>query len=171
MGKCIALVAAIGPKGELGLGNQLIYRDKADMNKFVELTKFKTVLMGRKTWESLPAKHKPLSDRLNLVASRLRGCTIESHYAGCESRTFIAPSLEAYVLANANSVFGNKIMIIGGGEIYNQTIGLATDLYISHFFESKEADTFFPTIDLSKWAIVESQEFEHFRFRHYVKIA
>lgn len=126
----LSLVAVLGPGRELGASNRLLWHISEDLKHFKGLTMGHTVIMGRKTYESLG---KPLPGRNNIVVSR-------------SGRNL------AEVLAGITG--GQEVFIIGGAEIYRQTIDLADKLYITHVkapLPEGEADVFFPPIDPRKW--------------------
>jgi dihydrofolate reductase len=143
----ISLIAAIGKKNELGKDNQLLWQLPADMKHFREITRGHTVIMGRKTFESIG---KPLPDRENIVVTR--------------DGSYFAPGVavvhsldEALRLAalEQGKHFEEKqeeteVFIIGGGELYKESISRASKLYITRVHATLPADTFFPVID-SSW--------------------
>lgn len=135
----ISLIAAIGKNNELGKGNTLLWHMPADMKYFRETTKGHTVIMGRKTFESLP--NGPLPNRKNIVITR------DKNYK--KGGVKVANSLEE-ALGQAQGE--SEVFIIGGAEIYKQSIDLADKLYITHIdAEDKDADSFFPEIIPIVW--------------------
>jgi len=140
----ISLIAAIGKNNELGKGNDLLWHMPADMQYFRDTTRGHTVIMGRKTFESLRA---PLPNRKNIVITR------DENYkkGGIE----VVHSLqEALGQAQGES----ETFIIGGAEIYKQAISVADKLYITKIdAEDKDADTFFPTIS-PEWREISKDE-------------
>jgi len=133
----ITLIAAIGNNHELGQNNNLLWHLPDDFKWFVEKTKGKAVVMGRKTMESLG---RPLKGRLNIVISR--------HSIDLEG--FVGVNSIEKALKEA-SQFSDEVMIIGGGEIYRQTIDIADKLLITRVnAEFPEADVFFPKVG-EKW--------------------
>ena len=136
----ISLIAAIGKNNELGKGNTLLWSMPADMKHFQETTRGHTVVMGRKTFESIG---RPLPNRKNIVITR------DENYS--RQNIDIARSLEE-ALELAKLEKNEEIFIIGGAEIYKQAILLADKLYITHIdAEDKNADVFFPKIDKREW--------------------
>ncbi len=138
--QCISAIAAVGKGLELGAGNDLMWHLPDDFAWFVQHTKGKPVIMGRKTMESLG---KPLKNRLNIVITRNPDKVQEGFY-GIDS---VEKALEY-----AKSQYNDEIFIIGGGEIYKQSMEYINKLYITEvdsYFPS--ADTFFPTYDKSIW--------------------
>ncbi len=135
----ISIIAAIGKNNELGKGNTLLFNLPADMKHFRETTSGHGVIMGRKTFESLPGG--PLPKRRNIVITRDKNYKKES--------IEICHSLEeAIKLFNKDE----EVFVIGGAEIYKQSIEFADKLYITHVDgEDKDADTFFPEIVPILW--------------------
>ena len=142
----ISLIAAIGKNNELGKKNTLLWDLPADMKHFRETTRGHTVIMGQKTFESIG---RPLPNRRNIVVTRDDNFKIE----GIE----ISMSLEDTLVSFANST--EEVFVIGGGQIYKQSIEKADRLYITHVdMEDKEADTFFPEIIPIVWNEVKHEE-------------
>lgn len=134
----ITIIAAIGKNNELGKDNQLLWHLPNDLKHFKNLTSGHPIIMGRKTYESLG---KPLSNRTNIVVSRK-----EDWF---EEGILIVPSLKD-AIKHAKRI-DEQIYIIGGGNIYEQTMDLADKLEITQVNFSTEADTFFPKIDEKIW--------------------
>lgn len=132
----IAIIAAIGKKRELGFGGKLLWRIPDDMKRFKELTGGRPVIMGRKTWESLPEKFRPLPRRTNIVVTRQSGYEAEG--------AVVVDSLEAARAAAARAPGADEIFVIGGGELYATALPLADRLYLTLVDDIAEADTFFP---------------------------
>lgn len=141
----ISMIAAIGKNSELGKGNDLIWHFKEDMKFFKETTTGNTVIMGRKTFESLP---KALPNRKNIVIT-----TNESYAAdGAEVVTSIDDAMKA---AGDTDIF-----IIGGGNIYAQFLPMADKLYLTEIDAScSGADTYFPTFDKSDYTSEKLTDF------------
>ncbi|MEK7564476.1 MAG: dihydrofolate reductase [Patescibacteria group bacterium] len=138
----ISIIAAIGKNNELGKGNDLLWKLPADMKHFRETTKGHTVIMGRKTFESIG---KALPNRRNIIITRDKKYKVDG--------TEIAHSLEdALARARTPLAEGEEIFIIGGGEIYKQAFDFTDKLYITHIdAEDKKSDTFFPEIIPIVW--------------------
>jgi dihydrofolate reductase len=135
----ISLIAAIGKNNELGKGNTLLWHMPADMKHFKDTTALHSVLMGRKTFESIG---KPLPNRRNVVITR------DANYSqkGAEIVHSLAAALDLFPDQN------EEIFVIGGAEIYKQTMPIADKLYITHIdAEDPEADSFFPEIIPIVW--------------------
>lgn len=133
------IVVAIGMNNEIGFENQLLWHLPKDLKHFKELTSGHPVIMGRKTYESIG---KILPNRTNIVISR------KSDWF--EEGILIVGSIkEAIKFAKK---IDENIFIIGGGNIYEQTINLADRLEITLVKANLEADTFFPKIDKKIWS-------------------
>ena len=138
----ISIVVAMGTQNQIGLNNQLLWHIREDLQNFKKLTSGHPIVMGRKTFESIG---KALPGRDNIVLTR--NPQFKAH------GTIVCPDFQAALeYANAN---GNKEMfIIGGGEIYKQTLNHTDRIYLSQVDFSGEADTFFPQLDYSEWHLI-----------------
>lgn len=135
----VTLIAAVGRNGAIGKDNRLLWQLPEDMQRFKALTLGHTVLMGRKTWESLPAKFRPLPGRRNIVVSR--------NAAYQASGAAVALGLnDATLAADDESIF-----VIGGAEIYNQALLLADRLELTEVDDAPVGDAFFPAVDHQHW--------------------
>lgn len=138
--KKVVIVVAVARNRVIGKDNQLCWHLPEDMQHFKAVTQGQTVLMGRKTWESLPPRFRPLPGRRNLVVTRQAG------YAAPGAET--AASLPAALaLAGDNET----VCIIGGAEIYAQALPLADTLEITEVGLAPEGDTWFPELDPAQW--------------------
>jgi dihydrofolate reductase len=142
----IAVVVAMARNNAIGKDNQLLWHITEDMKFFKSLTQGGTVIMGRKTYESIG---RPLPNRRNIVVSR------SVDYL--DDRVELFHSLEEAVHAASSD---EKVFIIGGGEVYRQSLGMADTLYITLVDHIYEADTFFPTINYDEWNVVEKVDYE-----------
>jgi dihydrofolate reductase len=140
----LCLVAAIAENGVIGLDNRLPWHLPADLAHFKQLTLDKTILMGRRTWESLPGL---LPRRRHIVLSRDPSFRPE----GC----LIADSLDAAIEA-AGPV--PELMIVGGAALYAETLPRAGCLYLTLVHARIEGDTRFPTWDAAEWREVSRVE-------------
>jgi dihydrofolate reductase len=132
-----ALVAAVASNGVIGAGNALPWRLPADLRHFRALTTGHTVVMGRKTWESLP---HALPARQNIVVTR------QSAYRAEGAR--VVATLEA---ALAAATFPPPVFCIGGGEIYREALPLADAVYVTDVEHAFDGDTTFPPLDPDEW--------------------
>jgi dihydrofolate reductase len=134
----ITLVAAVAKNGVIGGDNRLLWRIKADLRHFRDLTLGKPVIMGRKTYESIG---KPLPGRTNIVVTRDKTLQI----AGAT----VVHDLDAALSAARN--VGGEIMVAGGAEIYAQTLPLAQQLHITEVDLEPAGDALFPAIPPAEW--------------------
>lgn len=138
----ITIVVAMGLNNEIGANNQLLWHLPKDLKHFKDLTTEHPIIMGRKTYESIG---KALPNRTNIVISRKKDWF--------EEGILIVGSLkEALKFAKK---MDEEIFIIGGGNIYEQTIELADKLEVTHVKAELEADVFFPKIDQKIWTKTE----------------
>ena len=135
----LTLIAAVARNGVIGKDNCLPWHLPADLKHFKELTTGHTVIMGRKTWESLPAKFRPLPGRRNIVVTR----NGDFHAEGATVSTSRADAIAA---ANSDEAF-----VIGGAELYAAALPLADRLQLTEIDAAYEGDTWFPAIDKSVW--------------------
>ena len=135
----ISLIAALGKNRELGRGGQLLWRLPDDMRRFKELTSGHPVIMGRKTWESLPLKFRPLPGRTNIVVTRQAGYQAEGAVA--------VDGLSFDFLAAAFGPGNYFNFFLGGGELYAAALPYATRLYLTLVDDAAEADTYFPAYE------------------------
>lgn len=135
----IALIAAVAENGVIGKDNQLIWRLSSDLKRFKSLTSGHPIIMGRKTFESIGSK--PLPNRKNIVISKSLTSSDTEHVTICDS---IESALN--LCKNEEVVF-----IIGGAEIYRQTLEIADILYLTQVKTMPEGDSYFPDFDKDKW--------------------
>jgi dihydrofolate reductase len=136
----IVIIAAVAENYALGKDNQLIWHLPDDFKRFKSLTTGHFIVMGRKTFESFP---KPLPNRTHVVISRQKNYKPE----GC----IIVSSLKEAIESCPKN---ETIYIIGGGEIYKQSIEIADKIEITRVHHEFDADTFFPEIDFKKWNLI-----------------
>lgn len=138
----ITLIAAAAENNALGKDNRMIWHLPDDFKRFKKLTTGHHIIMGRKTLESM---NGPLPNRTNVVITRQADYTFE----GC----IVMHSLdEALAVCPQNE----EVFIIGGGEIYNQSISKADKIELTRVRTTVEADAFFPEINESEWTLSES---------------
>lgn len=141
----ISIIAAITRDGGLGRQGELLYPISADLKHFKALTMGHPIIMGRLTFESFPGGALP--GRRNIVITGTPGYT--------------APGIETVSsLAEAIEVAGEDCFVVGGGRVYTDALPLATDLYLTEIDTPapEGTDTWFPTVDLSLWQLVEVSE-------------
>ena len=136
----ITVIAAVAENNALGKENQLLWHLPDDFKRFKTLTSGHYIIMGRKTFESFP---KPLPNRTHVIISRQANYQPE----GC----IVVNSLEQAIEACPKT---EEVFIIGGGEIYRQSIAVADKLDLTKVHATFEADTYFLEVDLSEWQLV-----------------
>lgn len=134
---CLSVIVAVAENNAIGKDNQLLWHLPADLKHFKNLTTGNTIIMGRKTFDSIG---KPLPNRRNIVISRNR----ELKILGAE----VVNSLSHAIALSKNDP---EVFIIGGAEIYRQAFPLVHKLYLTRVHGLFEADTFFPEIDTKIW--------------------
>jgi dihydrofolate reductase len=137
----ISIVVAHGANGVIGDKGQLPWRLPSDLRRFRELTTGGTVVMGRKTFESLPPKHRPLRDRHNVVVSA--------------NPAFRPPDVEVHTSLSSALVAHPTCFVIGGSSIYAQTLELADRVYATEVDAAPPGDAFFPGLSPEGWRCVE----------------
>ncbi|MGA2405440.1 MAG: dihydrofolate reductase [Bacteroidales bacterium] len=142
----ISIIVAVSEDWGIGKDNELLWHISEDLKRFKKLTSGNTVIMGKKTWESLP--RRPLAGRKNVVLTDNPQESIEN-------------SVTAYSIEDALSKCGpdEGIFIIGGGSIYRQFMPVTDRLFITHVHKKAPADVYFPRIDPEIWNVVEEEEF------------
>lgn len=146
----LRLIAAAGRRGEIGNRGRLLFRLKADMSYFRAKTAGKPVVMGRKTWDSLPKK--PLPGRPNLVVTR------DASFMAPGAFVFSSlPVAAAAARAMAARMGVDEATCIGGAEIYAAALPLADAISLTEVDAEAEADAFFPKFDLKEWREVSAQ--------------
>lgn len=139
----IIIIAAISNDNAIGRNNDLLWKLPNDMKFFKEKTAGSIVITGRKNYESIPEKFRPLPNRINIVVTKQKEYDAKGAYV-------VATIEEAIQKAKELNI--QNCFVIGGGEIYRQTIELADELYITHVDANfPDADVFFPTINESWW--------------------
>ncbi|MCB9188527.1 MAG: dihydrofolate reductase [Flavobacteriales bacterium] len=140
----VSIIAALGKNNEIGKNNDLIWHLPKDMKFFTETTTGHYVIMGRKNWDSIPEKYRPLKNRVNVVVTRQKDFKAEN----CIVVSSVEEGIELARFEGETECF-----IIGGGQIYAHSLeeDLVDRMYLTHISEGFEADTHFPKIDPEKW--------------------
>lgn len=139
----IALIAAMTENRVIGRENRLPWRLSADLRRFKSLTMGKPVIMGRKTYESIG---KPLPGRSNIVVTR----DPDYRAQGCR----VVHSLEQALEAAAGH---DEVMVIGGAQLYRQTLDRAERMYLTLVKTELDGDTLFPQIEMRHWRELERE--------------
>ena len=135
----IIIIAAVAENNALGKDNNLLWHLPGDFKRFKEITSGHHIIMGRKTFESFP---KPLPNRTHIVVSRQKNFEPEN--------CIVTENLEKAIAVCPKN---EDVFIIGGGEIYRQSMSLADKLDITRVHYSFEADVYFPEIDPEIWEL------------------
>lgn len=142
----ICIIAAVAADGAIGIQGDMPFHISADLKRFKQLTMGHPLVMGRRTFESLPGGALP--GRRNIVITR--------------NPSFSAPGAErAASLTDAIAMCADaeRIMIIGGGQVYREAMPLATSMHLTHILaEAPGADTFFPEVNPAEWDAVTTSE-------------
>jgi len=140
----VSIIASRSINGVIGSNGAIPWSIPRDIARAKALTAGKTVIMGRKTWDSLPLK--PLTDRLNIVLTK--------NYFSKIKDAEISHDLDRII----KNVHADEIFIIGGAEIYAQAMPYANKMYITEVLTFSDGDTYFPSFDHNEWVEVSRQE-------------
>lgn len=140
----IALVVAVARNGVIGAGGKLPWRISDDLKWFKSVTLGKPVVMGRKTFESIG---RPLAGRDNIVVSRAPGYSVESAIVRASVDAALTAATECATRSGAQ-----EICVIGGSEIYAQTLSRASRIYLTSVEADIDGDAHFPEFDAASWA-------------------
>lgn len=153
----ISLIVAKAQNEAIGKDNDLLWRIKDDLQNFKHLTSHHVVIHGRKSYESIG---KPLPNRTNIIITRSSDYTAEG--------AFVCHSLDEAITLGKRLEHHDEVFIIGGAEIYRQSLPHVSRLYISQVHAVfPEADVFFPELDLNQWRCVKRQSFNQSEFNEY----
>ena len=141
----LSIIVAISENNAIGKDNQLLWHLPADLKHFKEITTGHTIIMGRKTYDSIG---KPLPNRRSIVITRNVNLVI----SGVEVVDSLANAIE---LCNHD----DEAFIIGGAEIYQQSLPYATHIYLTQVHETFEADAFFPVLAPNEWKELDSRTY------------
>lgn len=144
----VSAIAAVAQNGVIGHNGDLPWHLPDDLKHFQRITRGHHVVSGRRNYESIPAKYRPLKDRMNIVVTRNTAYSAP----GAQIVDSLPAGLELARLANENEVF-----IIGGGQIYREalTMRMVNRLYLTLVHADVEGDTHFPPLDPNEWREVE----------------
>ena len=144
----ISIIAAVADNYAIGKSNNLPWHLPADLKHFRQLTTGHAVVMGKRTFESLPKG--PLPNRKNIVLTSIMSEGVNKGY-------FEADSLEDAVFLCEHE---ERVFIIGGATVYRQCIDKVDSMYITWVHDTFTADTFFPEINLDEWTEISHEDFE-----------
>jgi len=136
------MIAALGENRVIGKDNDLVWHLPDDMAYFMQTTTGHHVIMGRKNYESIPHKYRPLPNRTNIIMTRQKDYSADG--------AFVVHSMkDALEMARNNGE--NEAFIIGGGEIYSIGLDFADILYLTEIRAEFDGDAFFPEINEAHW--------------------
>jgi dihydrofolate reductase len=135
----ISIIVAVSENGVIGKDNQLLWRLSDDLKQFKKLTTGHCIIMGRKTFESIG---KPLPNRTSIIISRQKDFLVEN----CHVVNSLQKAVELANLLQQNQ----EIFIIGGGNVYEQALGISTKMYLTEVLTKIDGDTFF-SFDKGEW--------------------
>lgn len=141
------IVAIAASNNAIGKDNSLLWHISEDLKRFKEITSGHKILMGRKTFESLPGI---LPNREHIILTRDKNFNVDS------DKVTIINNIEDAIKYYKDS--NEEIFIIGGGEIYKEFLPFANKLYLTKVYKDFDADTFFPQINLDKWEVIHTSE-------------
>jgi dihydrofolate reductase len=142
----LAIIAAVARNGAIGKNNELVFRDPADLKHLRATTMGCPVIMGRKTWDSLPERFRPLPGRRNVVVSR----NAQQSVPGADLAAGLPHALA--LVADAPLAF-----VMGGGELYAQALPLADRLVLTEVDADLDGDVFFPAWDRDEFVVVKRE--------------
>ena len=153
----IAAIVAVDSNWGIGYNGDLLESIPADLKHFKEITSGHTIIMGRKTWDSLPKK--PLPNRTNIILSREYGITFDTDtQIGYMNLKWLYRMLE-------NVDADKEIYVIGGGQIYKELLSLCDRIYVTKIYKEHEnVDTYFPNLDaIGEWSATPMGELEKYK--------
>lgn len=153
----LALIVAMTEKDQvIGKDNSIPWRIPQDLKLFKKVTLDSVVIMGRKTYESIPKQYRPLPKRVNMVLTRS-----DKEFPGAETYNSLDAALKKA------SEYNKSIFIIGGSQIYQQALSHCDELHISFIKKDYPGDSQFPQINWDNWDQVEVQDFEEFTYKRF----
>jgi len=152
----IIIIAAVAKNGIIGRDGKIPWDIKEDFKHFKELTSGYPVIMGRKTWESLPVK--PLKDRLNIVLTKQEDFKIKGGFV----KNYLKDALE-YCKNH------EKIFLIGGESVYKMGLRFATRIELTRINKEYKGDVYFPEVNWDEWKIEKKVDKKEYSFLSYIK--
>lgn len=144
----ISIIVATTTNLTIGRDNDIPWNIPSDLKNFKRVTNGKTVIMGRKCWESIPKKYRPLPNRVNIVLSR----NYEYELDGAILKHDLESTLNEYRVDN------NEIFIIGGAHLYKEVFPIANKLYLTTILKDIDGDVKLEGLNLDEWSLVTGGE-------------
>ena len=163
----VALIAAVARNGAIGADNRLLWHDPRDQRHFRAVTMGSAVVMGRKTWDSLPTRFRPLPGRRNLVLSTDAGWTspgaerfgsLEAALASLGEKSPTSSLASASLESPSPAAGSHTAFVIGGAQVYALAMPLASELVLTEIDADLDGDAFFPEWNRSDFDIVDRSE-------------
>jgi dihydrofolate reductase len=142
----ISIIVAVAKNNVIGKDNTLIWHLPADMKFFKEKTTGHCIITGRKNYESIPEKFRPLPNRINIVITRQKNYNAPG--------AIVVSSIKE-AIEKAKQTGDNETFIIGGAEIYKQCLQYTDTIYLTQIYHSFDGDAFFPEINPEQWKETE----------------
>jgi dihydrofolate reductase len=146
----ISIIAAASKDMVIGKDNKLPWHLPTDLKNFKRITEDSFVIMGRKCWESIPDKFRPLPERDNIIISR------DPYYEPVGAT--VINDLETIIRVFKNDGEVGEVFIIGGAQIYKEAFKHADKLYLTQIFNEVEGDTYLEGLDFNEWVLTETSE-------------
>ena len=146
----LSIIVAVSENGVIGKDNRLIWSLPADMKFFKEKTTGHVIITGRKNYESIPEKFRPLPNRINVVITRQKNY----HAPGAIIVSSIPGALE-YASKHSDK---EEVFVIGGSEIFNQVVPACNKVYLTWVHQSFEGDVFFKPLSENEWKLTSSEK-------------
>ncbi len=162
----IILLAALADDNVIGDGNKMLWHIPADMERFKRLTLGHAVVMGRKTYNSLPEQFRPLSGRMNIVLTRSSDVFLAQY--GEHASMKVVCSLEEGLRVGAE--VHPDVYVIGGAEVYTQALPLADRLELTHVHRRYKGDARFPALNWKEWTEQGREDHDGFSFVTYGRV-
>ena len=146
----LSIIVAVSENHVIGKDNGLIWHLPADMKFFKEKTKGHAIITGRKNYESIPEKFRPLPERTNIVVTR----QLDYNAKGAIVVSSIDEAIE-YVRTHFTN---QEVFIIGGAEIYKQTLAICQKVYLTRIHHTFQGDAFFPELPAADWKLTKQED-------------
>ncbi|MGZ3864561.1 MAG: dihydrofolate reductase [Bacteroidia bacterium] len=146
----LSIIVAVSENKVIGRDNTLIWHMPADMKFFKEKTTGHAIITGRKNYESIPEKFRPLPNRTNIVITRQHNY----HAPGA----VVVPSIEKALEHASEKHKSDEVFIIGGGEIFKQTLGICNRVYLTRIHHNFEGDVFFDNLNENEWKLISTED-------------